>query len=117
MIAESPMESRTERVVMARARRVRAWRAILSAETLAFAVALLALWGIGKEVWVARVFQNAPSIAHFSAAAHFWLAAFANTRAVVQVLMLAALAAVLYLAREIAKAIASSLPPTRVAMS
>jgi hypothetical protein len=107
------MESRIEHAVMTRARRIRAWRAVVSAETLALAVALLALWGIGREVWVARVFQNAPSLAHVSAAAHFWLAAFANTRIAVQVLMLAALAAVLYLAREAARLLGVYQAPAR----
>jgi hypothetical protein len=92
---------------MGRAKRIRVARAIVSSEALALIVAVAALWGIGREVWVARVFQNAPrfapSVAQLSAVAHFWLAAFANTRSVVQVLALAALAAVIYLAREAAR--------------
>jgi hypothetical protein len=96
------MESRIESIVMTRTRRIRMWSAVLSGEALALAVAALALWGIGREVWVARVFHNAPSIAHVSAAAHFWLAALANTRVVVQMLILTILIAAVYIIRFIA---------------
>ena len=95
------MESRIESIVMARAKRIRMWSAVLSGEVLALVVAVAALWGIGREVWVARVFQNAPSLAHFSAAAHFWLAALVGTRTVVQALILATLIATAYLVREL----------------
>ena len=105
----SPLES----AVMRRVYAAHAVRPLLSGAMLALALASLSLWGIGREVWVAQVFSNAPSFADFSATAHFWLAAVANTRLIVQTLLALALAATVYLARESARLIAPALAGAR----
>lgn len=98
---------------MRRVYAVHSVRPLLSGAMLALALVALSLWGIGREVWVAQVFHNAPSLTDFSAAARFWLAAVANTRLVVQALLALALAAVVYLARETARLIAPVLIAAR----
>jgi len=100
-------DSHIEDAVMLRVRTVHAVRPLLSGAMLALVLVVLSLYGIGREVWVAMVFQNVP---HQSAMAalHFFVAAFANTRIVVQSLIVVAFAATLYLARETARLISSS---------
>lgn len=66
----------------------------------------LALWGIGREVWVARVFENGP--AGFFGHTLYLAYAFEHTRLPVQLLSLLALASVIYLARESARLISST---------
>ncbi len=97
MNSQSPIE----RTVMRRVRRIRALRPIISSGGLAAFVFVLALWGIGKEVWVARVLQNAPH--NTVLLPQFYLAAFDHTRLVVQALTLLTLASLIYLARETAR--------------
>ena len=98
-------DSRTEieRIVMQRVHLIRALRFAISSGTLSMIVSLLALWGIGREVWVSHVLQNAPS--NFGDDVRFYLAAFAHTRLLVQALILLTLAALLFVAREIARAL------------
>lgn len=92
-----------ERVVMHRVRVIRAVRPIFSNGMLAALLLLAALWGIGREVWVARVFENGPSglVGHTEYLAY----AFEHTRVVVQVLTLTVLASALYLARLVARGV------------
>ncbi len=87
-------ESRIESVVMRRVYRVRLLRVATRGYVLGPALALLALWGIGREVWVARVFENAP--ADLLSAVSFYLSAFTHTEVLVQALTLTVLAAVLW---------------------
>lgn len=95
-----------ERAVMRRIRIIRILWLVISAGTLAILTLILALWGIGKEVWVARVFQNAPAdFAHFP---DFFISAFGNTRLIVQALALITFASFVYLARAAARAISSA---------
>ena len=96
-----------ERVVMRRIRIIRALRMILSFDALVALVFVVALWGIGREVWVARVLENAPRDA--AALPKFYLDAFEHTRPVVQALALLTLVSLIYLARETARAISSVL--------
>jgi len=105
--------SNIERVVMRRVRIIRAVRPFFSIEVAALAVFTIALWGIGREVWVAHVFQNAPHSEGVFAIGRFYLAAFENTRLLVQALALTTLAALIYLARETARNLASLLTPAR----
>jgi hypothetical protein len=97
------IHSDIQKVVMRRVRIIRASRIVLSLETGALALAGLALYGIGREVWVARVFENAPSITDFTAFSHFWAIAFLDTRLPVQLLSLVVLISLIYLARETAR--------------
>jgi hypothetical protein len=91
-----------ERAVMRRVRRISWLRLVVSGGVFALGVALLALWGIGREVWVAKVFENAPH-QDLIAAGRFFLSAVIGTRLVVQALIAVALAATIYLARETAR--------------
>lgn len=93
-------ESRIEATVMRRVRRARMVRPFVS---VAPAVALfaLALYGIGREVWVARVMENMPSDAY--SIVGFFMQAFLTTELVVQVLILMLALAAVWFAREIAR--------------
>ena len=93
-----------ERIVMQRVHLIRALRFAISSGVLSTLVSLLALWGIGREVWVARVLQNAP--ANPVDLLRFYIEAFLHARLVVQVLILLTLAAFLFVAREISRALA-----------
>lgn len=93
-----------ERVVMRRVRTVRVLRPLVSAGALAALVLAVALWGIGREVWVAKVFANGPH--GFFAHAGYLLYAFRHTRLLVQALVLAAAASALVFARAVARPVA-----------
>ncbi len=100
-------QSPIERVVMRRVRRIRALRPIVSSGALAALVFTGALWGIGREVWVARVLENAPH--NVDMLPQFYLAAFDHTRLIVQALTLLTLASLIYLARETARGLSVAL--------
>ncbi len=99
-------DSRTniERIVMQRVHLIRALRFAISSGVFSTLVSLLALWGIGRQVWVAHVLQNSPT--HLLNLPQFYLTAFLHTTFFVQVLILLTLGALLYVAREITRAIA-----------
>src|SRR3989344_1349829 len=98
-------QSNIERAVMRRIHIIRILWLVISTGTLAILTLILALWGIGKEVWVERVFQNAP--ADFVNVPNFLMSAFGNTRLVVQILAVLTFASFVYLARATARAISS----------
>lgn len=104
-------QSNIERVVMRRVHTIRALRPAFSATALSVAVLVLALWGIGREVWVAKVFANGPQdlLGHTAYLGY----AFLHTQFVVQVLAAASFASVVYLARETARMVARILVPLR----
>src|SRR6185436_11547902 len=97
-------QSIIERTVMQRVHLIRALRLAVSSGTLSVLVSILALWGIGREVWVAHVLQNAPS--NFFTLPSFYLAAFLHTRLVVQALILIVFIALYFVGREISRALA-----------
>jgi hypothetical protein len=90
--------------VMSRVYTIHVFQKVFNAAVFSVVVFVLALWGIGREVWVARVFQNAPSLTNFAALSHFYLAAFLDTRLVVQVLALLALGALVWLGYNLVRA-------------
>lgn len=92
-----------ERIVMRRVHRIRVLRVIISGGVFAALLSVLLLWGIGREVWVAHVFQNAPT--NFADIPNFYLAAFLNTRALVQALILLTITSFLYFVRELVRLI------------
>lgn len=104
-------QSNIERIVMRRVYIIRILRPLISLESLAALALLLALWGIGREVWVAQVFQNAPS--DFTNLPNFYVAAFNHTHIVVQALSVLTIISLVYLARETARIISSVLIPAR----
>jgi len=93
---------------MHRVHTIRSFRPLVSTAALAVVVGSVALWGIGREVWVAHVFQNSP--ANLVDVPRFFLAAFTHTRLIVQTLSLTALASVVFLAREFVRVLTPSLP-------
>lgn len=102
------IQTNIEKVVMRRIRLIRILGLIISTVTLAVLALVFALWGIGKEVWVARVFQNAP--ADFVNLPNFFISAFGNTRLIVQILAILTFASFVYLARATLRAIYSIIP-------
>ena len=100
-----------ERVVMRRVRLIRILALIISTATLAILTFIAALWGIGREVWVARVFQNAPTDPF--AILNFYISAFNNTSFIVQALTLLTLTSLIYLIVEAVRLIADSIQPVR----
>lgn len=96
-----------ERIVMRRVRLIRILALIVSTATFAILALLAALWGIGREVWVARVFENMPHTENLLALLSFWVAAFFHTRLIVQVLSLLSLVSLFLLVREVVRLINS----------
>ena len=96
-----------ERVVMRRVHTIRLLRPLFSGGALAALIFVAALWGIGREVWVARVIENMPQPFNLAAEERFFLFAFQHTSFLVQALALATFASLVYLARETARMISS----------
>jgi len=95
--------SNIERTVMRRVHTISVLRFILSGSVFAVFILILALWGIGREVWVAKILENGP-IDIFGKFQYFFYA-FDHTRLVVQALVLLTLASSVYLARAVARSI------------
>lgn len=75
---------------------------------------VLALWGIGREVWVAKVFENMPSYANLPGVLSFFSNAFLHTEIAVQVLSILALGAFVWLAQRFVLTVGESLSLRRV---
>ena len=105
-------ESNIERAVMRRVHLIRILGLVISTGMLAMLTFVLALWGIGKEVWVARVLENAPT--DFSHLPSFFFVAFSHTSFLVQVLIILTLISLLFLIRELARALSSFFTSTRL---
>jgi hypothetical protein len=95
-------QTNIERIVMQRVHLIRALRFAVSGGVFSMLVSLLALWGIGREVWVAHVLQNAPKDPFD--VPRFYLEACAHTRLIVQALVVLTIAALVFVAREIVRA-------------
>ncbi len=89
--------------VMHRVRTIHTLRPLLSEAMLAFVLFAVALYGIGREVWVAKIIANMPSATNVAALTRFMVAAFLNTHFIVQALTVLALAAFVWLAHEMAR--------------
>ena len=96
-----------ELIVMRRVRLIRILTLIISTVTLVVITSIAALWGIGREVWVARVFENMPNVANGGAFLAFWIATFVHTRLIVQILTILTGISLLFLLREIVRFVAS----------
>ncbi len=94
-------QSAIEKTVMRRVRRISILRIVISGAVFALTLALLSLYAIGREVWVARVFENGPQ--SFWGRAFYLVYAFEHTRFVVQALAVACAASLVFLAREITR--------------
>lgn len=97
---------------MRRVHRIRVLRLLISGSTLALVVCGVALWGIGREVWVARVFSNGPQdvFGHLRYLGY----AFEHTNFLVQALSLFAAGSLVYLARAAARVVAYPLTLVRI---
>lgn len=107
-----PNASDIERIVMRRVRVIRLLRPLLSTSALASLVFVAALWGIGREVWVARVIADAPHQGLLPLG-YFYLTAFERTRLAVQALTITTLVSLIYLARVTARNFSALLTPVR----
>ena len=96
-----------EQTVMRRVRTIHRLRSFMSFGALASVVAVAALYGIGREVWVARVFENSPQ--DVIGRSLYLVYAFEHTRFVVQTLVVLTLASTMYLARLTADRLARTL--------
>ncbi|MEA2701737.1 MAG: hypothetical protein QOE22_446 [Candidatus Parcubacteria bacterium] len=94
--------SNLSRNVMRRVRFVHAVRPFTSNAAGAIALLGISLYMLGREVFVAQVFRNVPA-ADLSSILRFAEAAFLNTTFAVQALVVLALLAGLWLARECAR--------------
>ena len=103
--------SHIERIVMRRVHLIRILQLVISTVVLALLTAVATLWGIGREVWVARVLENAPL--HIEDLPNFYIAAFLHTHLIVQVLTVLTLASLLYLAIETARLLVDISKPVR----
>lgn len=99
-----------ERTVMRRVRLIRILALVISTGVFAALTFLAALWGIGKEVWVARIFENGPQDL-LGRASYLWYA-FLHTRLIVQALTLLSLASLFFLARELIRLAGDTLFPS-----
>ena len=89
--------------VMRRVHIIHALQPLLTMTAFSVVLFLLAGWGIGREVWVARVFQNMPSPVDVGAVVRFYLAAFINTRFIVQALSLITIATFIWITVSIVR--------------
>ena len=101
-----------ERVVMRRVHLIRILQLVISTAVFAGLAFIAALWGIGREVWVARVFENGPQ--DFSGHLAYLLYAFMHTRLIVQALIVLTLISLGFLVREIVRLVAVLAAPARV---
>lgn len=98
------MQTHISQNVMRRVYLIHALRPFVSGTALAVAVFAVALWGIGREVWVAHVIENMPNMADVAAVTRFFAAAFLNTDVIVQMLILLAGAALAYALADMLRA-------------
>lgn len=88
---------------MRRVRTIHALRSAASGVGASIILILVSLYFIGREVWVARVWENMPSIANAQAFARFFTYAFTHTHFSVQLLVLTVIFATLWFLREIGR--------------
>ena len=86
-MANNTNTSLLHQTVMRRVYTLYVLRFITNTTTFATLAATGALFGVGREVWVARVFQNMPSIFNPGAVLNFYVDAFLDTRLIVQLLV------------------------------
>ena len=94
------MQSKIERQVMASVGTIYAARALVSATALKLYVCALALFALGRLVWVERVFSNFSQVG-LSHAAEFIYAAILNTDLMVQLILLALVVVGVSLVRDL----------------
>ncbi len=103
LVMEITTNSRIKSNVLRRARFIRTARPLLSGTVLGSVATVLALYAIGREVWVARILENVPVQSGMVATARFFESAFLNTSFVVQALSLVLVFGMLWVARDTAR--------------
>ncbi len=106
---EPVTNSKIKKTVLARARYIRAIRPVLSCTTFAVVVVAGSLYALGREVWVARVFENMPSLANVFAVLRFFESAFMNTTFVVQMISLLLVFGMVWIVRVVVRDTASTI--------
>lgn len=101
--------SRIKQVVLLRAHTIRLVRPLLSGAFLGGMVVVVSLYAIGREVWVARVLENMPSLANIAGFVRFFEVAFLNTSFVVQVLSVLLIAGMVWVVRDAVQGLRASL--------
>lgn len=96
--------------VMRRVRTIYAVRRAASGTSVSVAALAASLYFIGREVWVARIWENAPSLAHLDAFVSFASYAFTHTDISVQALFLTSIFAFVWLVREITRVVIAFRP-------
>ena len=107
------IETSIEQTVMRRVRLIRILALVISTATLATLSAVATLWGIGREVWVARVLENMPPVSELGLFASFWLGAFLGTSLIVQVLTVLTFISLVFLVREALRFLVPYFTPAR----
>ncbi len=102
--------SSISQTVMRRVHRIHVLRTI-AAPVFGVVVFLVALWGIGREVWVAKVFENMPSLANVPAVVSFSFHAFLATDLFVQILSIVVIGSLIMLARSFASVLSGIFRP------
>lgn len=91
--------------VMRRVRTIHALRTMATGVGVSLVLLVAALYVIGREVWVARVFENMPSLEHVPQVVHFFTSAFLTTNIVVQLLLLVCIGSAVWFVRELSRII------------
>lgn len=98
--------SKISRTVMRRVYTIHALRKGMPMITASTLLLVLALWALGREVWVAQVFANMPSLFDVPAITRFFASAFMHTDLAVQLFSVLALGAVVWLGRSLGRLLA-----------
>lgn len=89
--------------VMRRVRTIHRLKSATSGVAASVLVLIASLYLIGREVWVARVWENMPSVSNIAAFSRFFTYAFTHTHLSVQLLILFVIFATLWLLRELGR--------------
>jgi hypothetical protein len=101
--------SRVRAIVMRRVHTIHFLQSPVTTVVFAGILFILTAWGIGREVWVAHVLHNMPSLTDWDAVLRFYLAAFMDTRFIVQALSIVALGAFVWLVVNIIRLASQSI--------
>ena len=94
--------------VMRRVRTIHALQSSASGVGASVLLAIASLYFIGREVWVARVWENMPNLTNINAFIRFFTYAFLHTHVIVQALILLTIFAALWFVRELTRAFVMS---------
>lgn len=98
-------KSPVQTIVMRRVRTIHALKIASGRGSAALTTLGVSLYFIGREVWVARVWQNMPNILDLDSVLRFFMYAFLHTHPVVQVLLLITIFSFVWLMREVGRVV------------